>query len=227
MTRPPVVRTRTAWSDARLRERGACCWRHSDRRKIFADGSSAVRTPGRGILTLDAAETAPGTKDEYAGTRIGNYKLLEKIGEGGCGVVYMAEQERLAAAAVALKVTAGRDTKAVIARFEAERRALAMMDHLNIARARCGRDGNRAGPTSQMEPAGLPRSRSIVTRIIPETDRRLHLFIQVRQAIQHAHQKRASSTATFWPSNIPAHTAAMASGVKVIDLASPKPPQRN
>src|SRR5690348_9815696 len=72
---------------------------------------------------------------EKAGDRIGRYKLLEQIGEGGCGVVYMAEQEEPVRRRVALKVIKlGMDTKNVIARFEAERQALALMDHPNIAK---------------------------------------------------------------------------------------------
>src|SRR5437762_3349763 len=72
---------------------------------------------------------------EKPGDRIGRYKLLQKIGEGGCGVVYMAEQEEPVRRRVALKVIKlGMDTKSVIARFEAERQALAMMDHPNIAK---------------------------------------------------------------------------------------------
>src|ERR1051325_5615345 len=72
---------------------------------------------------------------EKAGDRIGRYKLLQQIGEGGCGVVYMAEQEQPVRRRVALKVIKlGMDTKQVVARFEAERQALAMMDHPNIAK---------------------------------------------------------------------------------------------
>src|SRR5262245_20208358 len=72
---------------------------------------------------------------EKPGDTIGRYKLLEQIGEGGCGVVYMAEQQEPVRRRVALKVIKlGMDTKSVIARFEAERQALAMMDHPNIAK---------------------------------------------------------------------------------------------
>src|SRR5438094_6769337 len=72
---------------------------------------------------------------EVPGQRIGRYKLLQQIGEGGCGVVYMAEQEEPIRRRVALKVIKlGMDTKQVIARFEAERQALALMDHQNIAK---------------------------------------------------------------------------------------------
>src|SRR5262245_35944755 len=75
------------------------------------------------------------TAEEKLSSKIGPYKLLQKIGEGGCGVVYMAEQEKAVRRRVALKVIKlGMDTKSVIARFEAERQALAMMDHPNIAR---------------------------------------------------------------------------------------------
>src|SRR4029453_5951152 len=86
-------------------------------------------------LTADAASTLlVGDLSEKPGKRIGRYKLLEKIGEGGCGTVYMAEQEEPVRRRVALKVIKlGMDTKSVIARFEAERQALAMMDHPNIA----------------------------------------------------------------------------------------------
>ena len=78
---------------------------------------------------------------EHAGATIGRYKLLEKIGEGGCGVVYVADQEEPVRRRVALKVIKlGMDTRSVVARFEAERQALAMMDHPNIAHAGCGHD---------------------------------------------------------------------------------------
>src|SRR5712691_6939814 len=78
---------------------------------------------------------APGALIAKPGDRIGPYRLLQEIGHGGCGVVYMAEQEKPVRRRVALKVIKlGMDTKAVIARFEAERQALAMMDHPNIAR---------------------------------------------------------------------------------------------
>src|SRR5688572_32259662 len=74
-------------------------------------------------------------KPEEAGERIGNYKLLEQIGEGGFGMVWVAEQEKPMRRRVALKIIKlGMDTRAVIARFEQERQALAMMDHPNIAR---------------------------------------------------------------------------------------------
>src|SRR5215510_9227454 len=87
------------------------------------------------INPADARQTVPSPKlTESCGERIGRYKLLQQIGEGGCGLVYMAEQDEPVRRRVALKVIKlGMDTKQVIARFEAERQALAMMDHTNIA----------------------------------------------------------------------------------------------
>src|SRR6185295_10526314 len=88
--------------------------------------------PGLVRTTLGLANLPP---TEKAGDRIGRYKLLQQIGEGGCGVVYMAEQEKPVHRRVALKVIkVGMDTRSVIARFEAERQALALMDHPNIAK---------------------------------------------------------------------------------------------
>jgi serine/threonine protein kinase len=85
----------------------------------------------KATIKLDLADTP----DEAVGQTLGRYKLLEKVGEGGCGVVYVAEQTQPVRRRVALKVIKlGMDTKAVVARFEAERQALAMMDHPNIAK---------------------------------------------------------------------------------------------
>ena len=125
---------------------GAC-----RRREVFRAGPGGGEFPGPGCTAAAAIKEANGEihlddfADEPIGSRIGRYKLLQKIGEGGCGVVYLAEQEEPVRRRVALKVIKlGMDTKSVIARFEAERQALAMMDHPNIAQgARCRRDGNR------------------------------------------------------------------------------------
>ncbi len=127
---------------------------------------------------------------EGPGTTIGPYKLLQKIGEGGMGVVFMAEQETPIRRKVALKVIKpGMDTGQVIARFEAERQALAMMDHPNIAGVL------DAGATD----AGRPFFVMELVKGVPITEycdrngltpgERLELFIPVCQAIQHAHQK--------------------------------------
>ena len=127
---------------------------------------------------------------EKPGDRIGRYKLLEKIGEGGCGVVYMAEQEEPVRRRVALKVIKpGMDTRAVIARFEAERQALAMMDHANIARVFDGGATAAGRPYFVMELVrGVPITAWCDEARLP-TGERLRLFLLVCQAVQHAHQK--------------------------------------
>ncbi len=101
----------------------------------------------------------PPVISEGPGTIIGRYKLLEKIGEGGCGVVYMAEQEEPVRRRVALKVIKlGMDTQEVIARFEAERQALAMMDHPNIAQGLRWRARPRHGPALLCDGTGAGRA---------------------------------------------------------------------
>jgi eukaryotic-like serine/threonine-protein kinase len=127
---------------------------------------------------------------EKPGDRIGRYKLLEQIGEGGCGVVYMAEQEEPVRRRVALKVIKlGMDTKQVIARFEAERQALAMMDHPNIAKVLDAGATETGRPFFVMELVrGIKITDYCDQNNLP-THERLKLFIQVCQAVQHAHQK--------------------------------------
>jgi eukaryotic-like serine/threonine-protein kinase len=94
--------------------------------------SSVPTVTDQGIAKREPIDTPP---DEAIGQTIGRYTLLEKVGEGGCGVVYVAEQTHPIRRRVAFKVIKlGMDTKAVVARFEAERQALAMMDHPNIAK---------------------------------------------------------------------------------------------
>jgi len=157
---------------------------------FFADGSSAVRTLGGELQAFTQPGSPAETADEHIGTRIGNYKLLEKIGEGGGGVVYMAEQERPVRRRVALKIIKlGMDTKSVIARFEAERQALALMDHPNIARVLDAGATETGRPYFVMELVrGFKITEYCDTNQLP-TAPRLDLFIQVCQAIQHAHQK--------------------------------------
>ena len=128
--------------------------------------------------------------EEQPGARIGRYKLLQKIGEGGCGVVYMAEQEEPVRRRVALKVIKlGMDTKAVIARFEAERQALALMDHPAIARVFDGGTTAQGRPYFVMELVRGVRITDYCNQNHLPTAARLELFTQVCQAIQHAHQK--------------------------------------
>jgi serine/threonine protein kinase len=127
---------------------------------------------------------------EQPGDRIGRYKLLQKIGEGGCGVVYMAEQEEPVRRRVALKIIKlGMDTKTVIARFEAERQALAMMDHPNIARVYDAGATDTGRPYFVMELVRGIRITEYCDQNNLPTEDRLNLFVQVCQAIQHAHHK--------------------------------------
>src|SRR5207253_7443077 len=127
----------------------------------------------------------PGT--ESPGARIGPYRLLQPIGEGGMGTVYMAEQTRPVKRLVALKlIKAGLDSRQVLARFEAERQALALMDHPNIAKV------FDAGATEQGRPffvmelvKGIPITRFCDERRLT-TRERLELAIPVCQAVQHA-----------------------------------------
>jgi eukaryotic-like serine/threonine-protein kinase len=127
---------------------------------------------------------------EKPGDRVGRYKLLEKIGEGGCGVVYMAEQEEPVRRRVALKIIKlGMDTRSVVARFEAERQALALMDHPNIAKVLDGGATPTGRPYFVMELVRGVRITEFCDEAWLSTEARLRLFVQVCQAIQHAHQK--------------------------------------
>ncbi len=133
---------------------------------------------------------APVGLAEKPGDRIGRYKLLEQIGEGGFGVVWMAAQEEPVRRRVALKIIKlGMDTKEVVARFEAERQALAMMDHPNIATVFDGGATDIGRPYFVMELVkGVPITDYCDANRL-STHKRLELFMQVCQAVQHAHQK--------------------------------------
>src|SRR2546425_6104078 len=127
---------------------------------------------------------------ERPGETIGRYKLLQQIGEGGCGLVYMAEQTEPVQRRVALKIIKlGMDTKQVVARFEAERQALALMDHPNIAKVLDAGATEAGRPYFVMELVrGVKITEFCDEKSVPTADR-LKLFTQVCQAIQHAHQK--------------------------------------
>jgi len=127
---------------------------------------------------------------EMAGTQIGPYKLLQQLGEGGCGAVYMAEQEKPVRRKVALKIIKlGMDTKQVVARFEAERQALAMMDHPNIARVFDAGATETGRPYFVMELVRGIKITDYCDEHQLSTRQRLDLFMQVCHAVQHAHQK--------------------------------------
>jgi serine/threonine protein kinase len=127
---------------------------------------------------------------ERPGDTIGRYKLKEKIGEGGFGLVFVAEQSEPVKRRVALKIIKpGMDSKQIIARFEAERQALAMMDHPNIARVLDAGSTDSGRPYFVMELVrGIPITQYCDQNQLPPRDR-LELFVTVCHAIQHAHQK--------------------------------------
>ncbi len=154
-----------------------------------ARAGSFMEDPDDPDATIDRPVAEPPVA-EQPGTEIGPYKLLQVIGEGGMGVVYMAEQTHPVARRVALKVIKpGMDTGQVIARFEAERQALAMMDHPNIAKVFDAGATESGRPYFVME---LVKGIAI-TQYCDEQHftpkRRLELFIRVCHAVQHAHQK--------------------------------------
>jgi non-specific serine/threonine protein kinase/serine/threonine-protein kinase len=165
---------------------------------------------------------------EVPGTLIGPYKLLEQIGEGGFGVVFLAEQQQPVRRKVALKVIKpGMDTHQVVARFEAERQALALMDHPNIAKVLDG------GETPPAYAGGSPRPYFVMDLVkgIPITEycdqnqltprERLDLFIPVCQAVQHAHQKGIIHR-DIKPSNVLISRHDATPVVKVIDFGIAK-----
>ena len=188
---------------------------HAEAGSLF-DGS-----PGRDLATVVAGST----REEAIGSWIGRYKLLQKIGEGGCGVVYMAEQEVPVRRRVALKIIKlGMDTKAVVARFDAERQALAMMDHANIAKVLDGGATDTGRPFFVMELVrGVPITQYCDEHNLP-TPARLELFTSVCHAIQHAHQKGIIHR-DIKPSNILVTTHDDAAVPKVIDFGIAKATQ--
>jgi serine/threonine protein kinase/tetratricopeptide (TPR) repeat protein len=162
---------------------------------------------------------------EKPGDRIGRYKLLQQIGEGGCGVVYMAEQEEPVRRRVALKVIKlGMDTKSVIARFEAERQALALMDHQNIAKVLDAGATETGRPYFVMELVRGIKITDYCDQNNLSTHERLELFIQVCHAVQHAHQKGVIHR-DLKPSNILVTMDDRAALPKVIDFGIAKATQ--
>src|SRR5437773_11266431 len=144
--------------------------------------------PGNGPIRPVATESYGGPS-EGPGTKIGPYKLLQQIGEGGFGIVFMAEQHQPVHRRVALKIIKpGMDSAQVIARFEAERQALAMMDHQNIAKVYDAGTTDAARPYFVMELVhGVPITRYGVDNELPVRER-LQLFMPACKAIQHAPQ---------------------------------------
>ena len=149
---------------------------------------SFLEAPPAGLAGLEV--TVDRSLSERPGSVIGPYKLLQQIGEGGMGVVFMAEQSEPIQRTVALKIIKpGMDTRQVIARFEAERQAVAMMDHPNIAKVLDAGTTNSGRPYFVMELVkGVPITKYCDDKHLPLRDR-LELFVHICEAVQHAHQK--------------------------------------
>jgi len=180
---PPEARLdyvdQTCAGDENLRRKVQALLRANDRAGRFLDELPSAFA-GERVRQVGAIEKP--------GDRIGRYKLLQQIGEGGCGVVFMAEQEEPVRRRVALKVVKpGMDTKSVIARFEAERQALALMDHPNIAHVLDAGATDSGRPYFVMELVRGIKITDYCDQKSLTTLARLDLFIQVCEAVQHAH----------------------------------------
>ena len=177
---------RPAFLDAMCASDGAL--RARLERLLAAREQSGHASPALPAQTIKLDLTPP--EDEAVGKFVGRYKVLEKVGEGGCGVVYVAEQTQPVRRRVALKVIKlGMDTKAVVARFEAERQALAMMDHPNIAKVLDAGATEQGRPFFVMELVRGIRITDYCDQNNLTTTERIDLFVKVCHAIQHAHQK--------------------------------------
>src|SRR5262245_42698232 len=181
-----------------------------DRPALGATGAFELASPA-GLAAADSP-----------GATIGPYKLLEPIGEGGFGIVFLAEQREPVRRKVALKVLKpGMGSRQVVARFEAERQALALMDHPNIARVLDGGQTSSGRPYFVMELArGLP-----ITELCDEYERRpdarLELFVRVCQPVHHADQKGVIHR-EIKPSNVLVTSHDGTPAVKVIDFGIAK-----
>ena len=157
---------------------------------FFKDCSPALEPEAADAAQVLSAAEASLEPDVPETQCIGPYKLLQKLGEGGYGVVYMAEQQQPIRRRVALKIIKlGMDTKNVIARFEAERQALALMDHSHIARVLDAGATETGRPYFVMELVYGVKITEYCDQNRVSMKERLHLFMQVCNAVQHAHQK--------------------------------------
>jgi serine/threonine protein kinase/WD40 repeat protein len=188
---------------------------HEEAGGFFSEPLKSTRT-----ALMAATTDLPGM--EKAGDVIGRYKLLEQIGEGGCGVVHLAEQQEPVRRRVALKVIKlGMDTKQVVTRFEAERQALALMDHPNIARVLDAGATDTGRPYFVMELVRGIKITEFCDQKKLSTQERLELFISVCRAVQHAHQKGVIHR-DLKPSNLLVTVVDGAPVPKVIDFGIAK-----
>ena len=193
-----------------------------------ASGFRAVDAPASGDPTVPGSSTPSGAESvarpiaERPGGRIGPYKLLEKIGEGGMGIVFLAEQEEPVRRRVALKVIKpGMDSELVLARFEAERQALALMDHPNIARVLDAGATRTGRPYFVMDLVQGVAITDYCDQHLMTSRERLELFVPVCRAIQHAHQKGVIHR-DIKPSNVLVTYCDGTRVVKVIDFGVAK-----
>jgi serine/threonine protein kinase len=172
------------------------------------------------------SEKTPFLSVERPGDSIGVYKLMQVIGEGGAGTVYMAEQQEPIRRRVALKVIKlGMDTKEVVARFEAERQALALMDHPNIAKVFDGGATEAGRPYFVMELVhGVPITEFCDQHNVSIAER-LELFMSICQAVQHAHQKGIIHR-DLKPSNVLVALHDSKAAVRIIDFGIAKATQQ-
>ena len=195
---------------------------HEDADRLIDRGRDALARTAAEIEDFAAAVDLRDLPDHQIGRHVGRYRILESLGEGGCGSVYLAEQDEPVTRLVALKVIKlGMDTRRVIARFDAERQALAMMDHPNIARVLDAGATETGRPFFVLELVRGIRITEFCDANRCDLRQRLELFIQVCKAIQHAHQKGIIHR-DIKPSNV---LVAMHDGVampKVIDFGIAK-----
>jgi len=188
--------------------------------QFFSQGASSLNSLASQLVE-DAVESQQ-IFEEKPGAILGPYKVVQKIGEGGSGIVYMAEQEHPVRRRVALKVIKlGMDTKSVIARFEAERQVLAIMDHPNIARVFDAGAATMGRPYFVMELVNGVTITEYCDQNQIGIEQRLELFIQICKAIQHAHQKGIIHR-DIKPSNVLVTAHDGVSAIKVIDFGIAK-----
>lgn len=195
---------------------------HDGAAKFMASPTAGPMADAMPMADSSAGATMAAPIREAPGTRIGPYKLLQLIGEGGFGSVFMAEQEKPVLRKVALKIIKlGMDTRQVVARFEQERQALAMMDHPNIAKVLDAGATETGRPFFVME---LVKGDPIVEYADKNNlaiEDRLDLFAQVCNAVQHAHTKGVIHR-DIKPSNILVSTQDGRPHTKVIDFGIAK-----
>jgi formylglycine-generating enzyme required for sulfatase activity/serine/threonine protein kinase len=187
---------------AQLVDHLAQCGECSERNGKLLKSHDDVLAQARGIPATMSAVAPPPSPTPSRPDRVGPYRILEEIGEGGMGTVFLAEQTEPIRRRVALKIIKlGMDTKSVIARFEAERQALAMMEHPNVARILDAGTTPEGRPYFVMEHVQGERITDYCDRHRLTMEARLGLFMDVCHAVQHAHQK-AIIHRDIKPSNI-------------------------